>query len=217
MAAKKIKKEDIRAAYIDHVLMEGKEPSSVYAFAKANKMKESDFYDHFSSFEAIEKDIWSQDIESAIAKIKKQDVWADYSARERILSFFYTYFEVLKDHRSFVVYSMKPSGSMPPGKTPTILKPVRETFLAFCTGVLGEGLESGELTDRKGLNRRYKDVLWLEFLFVLDFWIKDNSKGFEKTDEAIEKGVNVIFDFIGRNPIDSLVEYGKFLFQNASR
>ncbi len=217
MASKKIKKQDIQSAYIDYVLTEGKEPSSVYAFAKANKMTEGDFYDHFSSFEAIEIGIWAHGIDTAIEQIKKQEVWNEYSARERILSFFYTYFEVLRNNRSFIKYSMKACGPMPPGKTPARLKPVKDTFLAFCTDVLGEGLESGELTDRKGLNRRYKDVLWLEFLFVLDFWIKDNSKGFEKTDEAIEKGVNVIFDFIGRNPIDSLVEYGKFLFQNASK
>jgi hypothetical protein len=49
---------------------------------------------------------------------------------------------------------------------------------------------------------------------VLNFWVNDNSAGFEKTDEAIEKGVNVTFDLFQRSPIDNLFEYGKFLAKN---
>jgi hypothetical protein len=41
--------------------------------------------------------------------------------------------------------------------------------------------------------------------------VNDSSAGFEKTDEAIEKGVNVTFDLFQRSPIDNLFEYGKFL------
>ena len=37
---------------------------------------------------------------------------------------------------------------------------------------------------------------------------------FEKTDEAIEKGINVTFDLFQRSPIDNLFEYGKFLAKN---
>ena len=48
-------------------------------------------------------------------------------------------------------------------------------------------------------------------IFVLNFWINDNSGRFEKTDEAIEKGINVTFDLFQRSPIDNLFEYGKFL------
>jgi hypothetical protein len=51
-------------------------------------------------------------------------------------------------------------------------------------------------------------------VFILNFWINDNSAAFEKTDEAIEKGINVTFDLFQRSPIDNLFEYGKFLVQN---
>ena len=51
---------------------------------------------------------------------------------------------------------------------------------------------------------------------MLNFWINDASAGFEKTDEAIEKGVNVTFDLFQRSPIDNLLEYGKFLAKNGS-
>ncbi|MGZ3822880.1 MAG: TetR family transcriptional regulator C-terminal domain-containing protein, partial [Mucilaginibacter sp.] len=79
---------------------------------------------------------------------------------------------------------------------------------------LSIGLESGELSDRKFFSNRYKDALWVQFVFVLNFWINDDSTGFEKTDEAIEKGLNVTFDLFQRSPIDNLFEYGKFLVKN---
>jgi hypothetical protein len=51
--------------------------------------------------------------------------------------------------------------------------------------------------------------------FVLMFWVKDESAEFEKTDEAIEKSVNLAFDLMGKGVVDNVFEFGKFLFQQA--
>jgi hypothetical protein len=56
--------------------------------------------------------------------------------------------------------------------------------------------------------------LCLNFLFVLTFWLNDNSKGFEKTDESIERSVNLAFDLMGKSALDAALDFGKFLFQN---
>jgi Tetracyclin repressor-like, C-terminal domain len=53
-----------------------------------------------------------------------------------------------------------------------------------------------------------------QFLFITRFWADDSSDGFEKSDEAIEKGVNLTFDLMARSPLDSLVDYGKFIARN---
>jgi hypothetical protein len=87
-------------------------------------------------------------------------------------------------------------------------------FENFSEEIIQEGLESGELADRKLFTKRYKDALWIQFKFILNFWIDDSSAEFEKTDEVIEKGINVTFDLFQRSPIDNLFEYGKFLAQN---
>jgi hypothetical protein len=204
--------ESIRKAYIDYVLTEGEEPKSVYVFAKKNKMTEAEFYKHFGSFKALEQQIWADIANKTLAEIKGQEVWAQYSAREKALSYFYAFFELLKQQRSFAVYSVK---KQPKGiTTPPVFADLREVFENFCNEILSEGIESGELSDRKFFSKRYKDALWVQFGFVLHFWINDNSTGFEKTDEAIEKGVNVTFDLFQRSPIDNLFEYGKFLAKN---
>lgn len=206
--------ESIQNAYIDYVLTEGTEPKSVYVFAKKNEMTEEEFYRFFGSFEAIEQNIWADIAKKTITEIKTQEVWSQYSAREKALSFFYSFFELLKGTRSFAVYSLKKHQRAL--SHPRILDNLKTIVENFGDDIIKEGLESGELADRRFLAKRYKDGLWMQFGFVLNFWINDNSAGFEKTDEAIEKGVNVTFDLFQRSPIDNLLEYGKFLAKNGN-
>src|SRR5476651_2267288 len=98
--------ESIQKAYIDYVLTQGEQPKSVYLFAKKNKMAEEEFYKFFGSFDAIEQHIWAGFAQKTLTEINAQDVWAAYSSREKALSFFYSFFELLKSRRSFAVYSI---------------------------------------------------------------------------------------------------------------
>lgn len=204
--------EDIKSAYIDYVLSNDAPPSSVYDFAKKLKVTEAEFYNYYASFIAIEKSIWADLTNRAIAEVPLQQTWKEYSSREKMLSFFYAYLELLKTQRSFVIYSLKKSKTKI--STPVVLADVKPLFLAFSESVINAGLESGELADRKYLSGKYKDALWVQLAFIINFWIDDDSNGFEKTDEAIEKGVQVTFDLFQRSPIDNLFEYGKFLVRN---
>jgi len=204
--------ESIKKAYIDYVLTEGHQPKSVYIFAKKNKMTEVEFYQFFGSFDAIEQNIWTGLAQDTLTEIKAQEVWPEYSSREKALSFFYAFFELIKGSRSFAVYSIN---NQPKGfATPRVFEGLKELYENFAETIINEGIESGELADRKFFSKKYKDALWIQFVFVLNFWINDSSAGFEKTDEAIEKGVNVTFDLFQRSPIDNLLEYGKFLAKN---
>ncbi|MFF5380676.1 TetR family transcriptional regulator C-terminal domain-containing protein [Pedobacter suwonensis] len=204
--------QQIRKGYLDYVLTNDEKPKSVYIFVKKLKITEADFYQFFSSFESIEKAIWFELTFETITKIKAQEVWLQYTAREKMLSFFYSYLENLKNERSFVIYSLKHHR----GKfsTPDVLTGVKPIFENFAQEIIEEGLDSGELAERRFLSKRYKDALWVQFAFILNFWINDDSEGFEKSDEAIEKGINVTFDLFQHSPIDNLLEYGKFLSRN---
>lgn len=202
----------ITKAYIDFVLTNDEKPKSVYSFTKKLKITEADFYTFYSSFESIEKMIWVDLLTQTITEIQTQELWDQYSSREKMLSFFYSYIELLKGNRSFVAYSLKYQKKKL--GTPEVLSGVKPIFENFAEGIINEGLESGELADRKFLSKRYKDALWVQYAFILNFWLDDDSTGFEKTDEAIEKGIQVTFDLFQRSPIDNLFEYGKFLSQH---
>ncbi len=206
-------KEIIQNAYIDYVLTHNKKPASVYVFAKDNAMAEEEFYKYYGSFDSIEADVWKHFFNKTITEIKLQEVWQQYSSREKALSFFYSFFELLKTRRSFVVYSMQHFTKS--ALIPKPLKYAKDIFETFSIEIIQQGLESNELADRRFISDKYKNAIWLQLMFVLKFWQNDNSAGFEKTDEAIEKGVNVTYDLFQRTPLDNLFEYGKFLTKNA--
>jgi AcrR family transcriptional regulator len=206
-------KEKLQSAYIQHVLLHGQEPKTVYVFAKENDMQEEEFYKYFGSFEGIEQAVWRDLMTTVISEVKAQAIWPEYSSREKVLSLFYSFFEMLKRKRSYAVFSLKKAPKSM--GAPKVLDGLKEEFERFTGEVLQEGIESGELLDRPFFSKRYKDALWVQFGFVLSFWQKDTSAGFEKTDEAIEKGLNVTFDLFQRSPLDGILEYGKFLAKNS--
>lgn len=202
----------IKKGYIDYVLTHDERPKSVYSFTKKLKLTEADFYVFYASFDSIEKNIWFELTSETIAKIQQQELWNQYSAREKMLSFFYSYVELLKTQRSFVIYSLSRYRNRL--STPEVLSGVKPIFENFAEQIIDEGLASGELADRKFFSKRYKDALWIQYAFIVNFWIDDDSADFEKTDEAIERGIQVTFDLFQRSPIDNLFEYGKFLSQH---
>jgi len=204
--------QQIRTAYIDYVLTNNERPKSVYSFAKKLKIPESEFYDFYASFESIENGIWAELTLETISTLQQQEIWNGYSSRDKVLAFFYAYVEVLRKQRSFVIYSLKAGSNGL--SAPAAIIAVRPIFESFAEELINEGLESGELADRKFFSKKYKDALWVQFTFIVKFWVNDTSDGFEKTDEAIEKGINVTFDLFQHSPIDNLIEYGKFLSRN---
>ena len=211
--------EKIRKAYTEYVLENGKQPVSIFQFAKKLKIAEADFYTDYASFDAIEADIWLQFFKEAKATVEADDTYQNYSVREKLLAFYYTWIELLKAQRSFAVYSfgqLKSTGPGAKGRVPKskTLDPFKDAFLDYARDLLAEGRESKEVEPRPFVTDRYPNALWAQTLFVLDFWVRDISKNFEKTDTAIEKAVNTAFDLIGRSPLDTLFDFAKFMYQN---
>ncbi|MFN4084034.1 MAG: TetR/AcrR family transcriptional regulator [Bacteroidia bacterium] len=201
--------------YIQHTLTNQKSPESVFLFAKEAGITESEFYNHYASLHALESDIfagwWTKTAETASAN----EVYQNYSAHEKVLALFFTWIEHLRNHRSFVVYLYnRDAKQFPPKLYPNYLKALHEKFNDTIKPILGSAIDNKEIVDRKYLSDKYADGLWANFLFVTNFWLKDESKGFEKTDESIEKSVNLAFELMGKSALDSALEFGKFLFQN---
>lgn len=220
--------EKIRKAYTEYVLEHGKQPTSVFQFVKKLKIPESEFYTHYASFDAIEADVWLTFFQQARQTIESDETYQTYSVREKLLAFYYTWIELLKAQRSFAVYSFgrlreQGAGHMhtvhqkmgrPTPVSSQVLRPFKEAFNDFARDLLLEGRESREVEPRPFLTDRYPKALWVETLYILDFWVRDVSKNFERTDTIIEKAVNTTFDLIGRSPLDSLFDLAKFVYQN---
>lgn len=202
-------------SYIEYTLTHQKSPSSVYEFAKLVNMAETEFYSHYASLEAMEMDIFKQWLIQTRDAVTQTEVYAQYSAREKMLAFFFGWIEKLKQQRSFVKYMFeRKARHLPVPQLPFFLKSTRESFLEYARQLVTDAMDKNEINERKYISDKYDEALWANLLFVMGFWLKDSSNAFEKTDEAIERSVNLAFDLMGRSPLDSMIEFGKFLFQN---
>lgn len=204
----------IKEAYIDYLLEHGQQPPSVYQFAKSMKMKEGAFYEYFNSFTALEKEVWRGFFEEAVERIQRDNVYREYSVREKLLAFYYTWIEVLKNNRSYVTVALERAEKQGFGFTKLdALEGFKKDYYDFVNELISEGRETNEIVDRPLISNNYDDGLWRQLIFVLNFWVKDDSKNFEQTDVAIEKAVNLSFDIMGRGALDTAVDLVRFLFQ----
>ncbi len=205
----------IRASYIEYLLTEGKRPASVYKFCLDLGLKEDDFYNHFGSFDGLEKHIWKGFIDKAISRLNADESFSAFSTREKILAFYFTLLEELKSNRSYVIFQF--NHSQKPEFVPEYIKSFKSTFEAFFESLINEGKATGEVANRPLLDKRYPTLFWLHMGFLLLFWKEDESPGFEKTDAAVEKSVNLAFDLIGKGAVDSFIDFAKFLYQSKSK
>jgi AcrR family transcriptional regulator len=197
--------------YMDHVLENGEVPTSVYIFCKENKLKEEEFYAHFGSFDTIQQFIWSRFFVSTLTLLKKNEQYESMTNEERMLTFFFTFFENLTLNRSYVLFALKEHKNSFEGLAQ--LKGLRKDFKDFATELIRERNEEKNLKILKYNEPLFSEGAWLQLLFLLKFWMEDGSPGFEKTDIAIEKSVTTIFQIFENTSLEKIIDFGKFLYK----
>ncbi|MEP3371801.1 MAG: TetR family transcriptional regulator C-terminal domain-containing protein [Maribacter dokdonensis] len=209
--AKKVTKEVIIAKFMDYVLEHEHLPKTVYKFCKVNAIEEADFYLYFGSIEALKKGVWNSFFENTINVIEKNADYQSYANRDKMLTFFYTFFEVLTLNRSYVLYIMERAES--PLKNLAQLKDLRKNVKDYAKRLITEGNEQKISKVTKHNPHLFSVGAWLQTLFLMNFWKSDDSVAFEKTDVAVEKSVNTIFDVFDNTPLENILDFGKFLYK----
>lgn len=208
-------KESIISMYMDYTLENSKKPESVYLFAKANHITEADFYKEFGTLEAVDKAIFGLFFSKTTALISKDPAYQEYETKNKLLSFYFTFFEMLTMNRSYVLLTLKEHKNML--KNLSQLSPLRNDFKNF----IGEIMDDTYLLKQEKIQeiqlKGLKESAWIQFLMTLKFWMDDESAAFEKTDIFIEKSVKLSFELINIAPIDSLIDFGKFLFKEKTQ
>ena len=211
MAKKKsVKTNDLISMYMNYVLEHNENPKSVYSFTKSNNIEESIFYQHFGNFDALEQSIFKAFFDNTNAVIEKNEDYNGFDARNKMLSFYYTFFEILTANRSYVVHALKGSKNLKGLKTLTKLK---HTFSDYIDTLDIETIDIKEKRLEQIQDKALQESAWIQLLITIKFWLDDTSASFEKTDLFIEKTVNASFDIIDIKPIKTVMDLGKFLFK----
>ena len=206
--------DKILSAYTAYVLNHGKRPESIYSFAQDLEISESEFYQHYASFDAIDQSFLTTLFHKTVELIEKNEDYASFDGKDKLLTLYYTLFEMLTANRSFVMALMGKSHN--PMKHMRNLHPLRAAFKKYVHAL------NLDIVDLKieGL-KKYQDkgvgeLAWAQFMFILKFWMTDTSKGFEKTDVLIEKSVQTGFSLVNSEPVNNLIDLGKFLWKEKS-
>ncbi|GAB5400544.1 MAG: TetR family transcriptional regulator C-terminal domain-containing protein [Aureisphaera sp.] len=208
---KKITSETLISMYMEHVLEHGTASTSVFSFAKEGGFDEAEFYKHFGSFKALEKGIFQAFFDNTVKTLQKSKEYADYDTRNKLLSFHFTFFELLTANRSYVVFALQ--GNNKALKSMETLSSLRKSYMEYVSE-LDFGLPSiKQETLHRIQSRSVKESAWTQLLLTVKFWLDDTSPSFEKTDIFIEKSINAGLDILDTTPLKSVLDFGKFLLK----
>lgn len=200
--------------YMELFLEQNDALKNVYTFCKKNGISEGDFYTFYASLDQVKSAFWNTLMQHTLQTLNKSEDFASYSAREKMLSFYFTFFENLTMNRSYVL-AVLPSDCKQ-WKDWKQLHEVRNSFLHFVEDVMSTQTNALDEKLSKVLQPLYKEGFWGQFLYTLKYWMEDTSKGFEKTDIFIEKSVQASFDLVQNTPLNSLFDLGKFIWKDKS-
>ena len=201
----------IIALYMNDVLEDNHNTKNVYVFCKNNNIEEVDFYSFFGSLDGVKQAIWTKFLENAIATLQKDENYDNYPNKNKLLSFYFTIFEILTLNRSYVMYSlMENKEGM---KNMKDFKGFRNQLKDFVKDIMDTSTTENQGRVSKITKPIFSEGAWIQFLFILKFWMDDTSKSFEKTDIIIEKSVNTVVDLLETKPLENLFDLGKFIWK----
>jgi len=212
---KTITKHDLFGFYMDYALTYDKQPESVYIFAKDHHFDETIFYNFFGTFEELEQEIFSTFFENTVTVLNRSQDYKSFDARNKLLSFYFTFFENLTANRSYVVYALNcDTYSI---KSLKKLSNLKKHFTNYIENLNIETIDLKQETLQKLQHKSLKETAWIQLLCTLKFWLDDTSPSFEKTDVFIEKSIRASFDLIDTTPLHSLIDFGKFIITEKIR
>jgi hypothetical protein len=206
-----ITKDDIVSKYMNDVLEKGEKPKSVYLFAKHNHFTEAEFYTFFGTLESLEKEIFRLFFENSVNLLHQHEDYPQYDMKNKMLSFYFTFFEILTANRSYVLQSLKMDRN--PLKNLVQLTSLRDSFKEYVSEILTDDYRLEQEKLQKFQEKAIQESAWLQLMMTIKFWMDDSSAAFEKTDIFIEKSVNASFELMNVKPLNHLIDFGKFLFK----
>lgn len=199
---------------MNDTLQHNEEPKNVYVFCANHSIEESDFYSFFGSFDSLKQEIWVKFFENAVASIEKDEAYKSYSDKDKLLTLYFTLFEVLTLNRTYVLFTLKENKEGL--KNLKSLKQFRNRFKDFIVDIMEVSANPVNEKLQKVSKPVFSEGAWIQFLFLLKFWMDDSSKGFEKTDVLIEKSVTTVVGLLDTKQLENLFDLGKFLWKEKS-
>ena len=99
-----ISQENILELYSNYVLRNNRKPLNVFTFCDDHEISESDFYFYYANFDQLEADYLKYFLEQTLLLISAEDSYIMETPKNKLLSFYFTFFEQLTLNRTLVIY-----------------------------------------------------------------------------------------------------------------
>lgn len=153
----------------------------------------------------ISKKVWQSMIRNAIDICYGDETFATYTAREQMLAFAYTLFQMMATEEEFLTQLKLFQIS-----NYSILKDEARDFF---NKNIDYGMAIGEIQARTWISSRYSYLLVSAILTLCYLWSKDTSESKEQTDAGIDKIINWVYDIMQPNALDSGVGVMQYLVE----
>lgn len=211
MAKKKnIVNDEFITAYMQFVETNKARPKKLKSFLKRHHIDHDDFISTYTNFEGLDQYIFNLFFEKSLSLLHKSEQYTTYNAQNMLLSFYYTFFEYLESNDVYVKTILQDQWSLLGAAG--ALNTLKQTFQKYIETLPIETVDLHEKNLNKLQFQFLKSAGWIQFLSLLKFWLNDDSKAYEKTDILIEKLVHTSFELLNIKPVLSLVDLGKFLY-----
>ncbi|WP_294298897.1 TetR/AcrR family transcriptional regulator [uncultured Chryseobacterium sp.] len=208
--------ENIFELYGDYLLNHGERPKNVYLFAKENGFEEKEFYHFFSGFDQIEKEMLDHLFRKSLELAAEVNSSPEILTKEKLLNVYFIFFENLTMNRSLVLSILGTTKAQEIQALQNLRKTHRQ-FVATLDFNEWEMIEKAKQDLRRFNEKARQETLWLHLVSAIDFWRKDTSPDFEKTDIFVEKTIDTGFELMDNEPLRKVIDLGKFLWKEKFR
>ena len=202
--------------YGEYILNHGERPKNIYLFAKDNDFEEKDFYDYFTSFEQIEKSMLVNLFDKSVALASEAHIGDEMTSKERLLNVYFIFFENMTMNSSLILMILG-NDKLHFAKISNQLKKTHRDFIKTLDFNDWSMIKEAQDDVRNFHEKAREEAFWLHLVSAIEFWKKDTSLAFEKTDIFIEKTIDTGFELMDNEPLRKVVDLGKFLFKETFR
>ena len=207
----KIRESDIITFYMEYVVEHKTKPDAVEDFAQLYQFDEVIFYEYFSSFKVLEKTIYNELFLNSVVILKQSPEYHSFGKKDKLLSLYYTFFENLALNQEYVKLSLQ--GLENQLKALSTFSLFKKSFTAFIDELNLETISLNVETIENIQKKVIKESAWVQFLFIMKFWLDDTSDAFEKTDIFIEKSINTSIELLDTKSLHNIIDLAKFLYK----
>jgi len=154
--------------------------------------------------------------DKSVALASEDHISDKMSSKEKLLNVYFIFFENMTMNRSLVLMILG-NDKLHFAKISNQLKETHRHFIKTLDFDDWSMIKEAKDDVKNFHDKAREEAFWLHLVSAIEFWKKDTSPSFEKTDIFIEKTIDTGFELMDNEPLRKVVDLGKFLFKEKFR